>query len=127
MCNLIKKFFQFIKSNLFENIDESIEFQLVISNPTYIRTSDINSLMKEVKEYEPINALDGGEDGLYFYREISRQIVNRTKKRSYVLYEVGYDQCIDVKNILDALGYTDIKIFKDLAGINRVVTGAYNK
>ncbi|GKX28031.1 release factor glutamine methyltransferase [Vallitalea longa] len=118
---------QFIQSNLFENIDEGIEFQLFISNPPYIRSSDIDGLMKEVKEYEPIKALDGGIDGLYFYREISRQIKNRTKKRSYVLYEVGYDQGIDVKNILEALGYDDIRIYKDLAGINRVVAGAYNK
>lgn len=118
---------RFIQSNLFENIDEDLEFELFISNPPYIRSSDIDDLMKEVKEYEPIKALDGGKDGLYFYREISRQIKDRTKKRSYVLYEVGYDQGMDVKNILETLGYTDIKIYKDFAGINRVVSGAYNK
>lgn len=118
---------QFVRSDLFENIDEDCEYQLFISNPPYIRSTDISGLMVEVKEHEPLGALDGGDDGLYFYREISKEVKKRTKKRSYVLYEVGYDQSIDVKMILNALGYTDIKIYKDLAGINRVVAGAYNK
>ena len=118
---------EFCKSNLLENIDGSLEFQLFISNPPYIKSTDIDSLMKEVKEHEPIGALDGGKDGLYFYREISKQIKNRTQKRSYVYYEVGYDQAIDVMNILEALEFTDIKTYKDLAGINRVVSGVYSK
>ncbi|GMQ63924.1 peptide chain release factor N(5)-glutamine methyltransferase [Vallitalea maricola] len=118
---------QFVRSNLFEDIDENHDFQLFISNPPYIRSNDIGDLMIEVKEHEPIGALDGGEDGLYFYREISKEVKNRTKKRSYILYEVGYDQSDEVKKILNALGYTDIKIYKDLTGINRVVAGAYNK
>lgn len=118
---------QFVRSNLFEGIDEKHEFQLFISNPPYIRSKDIGDLMIEVKEHEPIGALDGGEDGLYFYREISKEVKKRTKIMSYILYEVGYDQSGEVKKILNALGYTDIKIYKDLAGVNRVVAGAYNR
>ncbi len=79
--------------------------------------------MPEVKEHEPIGALDGGVDGLEFYRRISSDIIDVASDKSYIFYEVGYNQSIEVKEILEERGYTHVEIIKDLAGINRVVTG----
>lgn len=125
IANEVSDRITFIQSNLLSNVDKDIEYELFISNPPYIKKDDINDLMIEVKDHEPINALDGGKDGLYFYREISKQVKDFATKKSYILYEVGHNQSIEVKNILEDYGYTDIEIIKDLAGINRVVKGVY--
>lgn len=110
-----------IESDLFENIDG--EFEVIVSNPPYIRSDDIPDLMKEVKDCEPILALDGSVDGLKFYRSITKHSISYLKDGGYLIYEIGYDQAKDVVQILKENGYTDTKVIKDLAGLDRVVYG----
>lgn len=112
-----------IESDLFSEVSKKYlnKIDMIISNPPYIKTKDINDLMVEVKEFEPITALDGGEDGLYYYRKISKDAKKYLKENAYLLYEVGHDQCNDVINILKANNYSKIKFKKDLSGINRIV------
>jgi release factor glutamine methyltransferase len=94
-------------------------YDIVVSNPPYIKKNDIKSLMPEVQDFEPEIALDGGEDGLVFYRVIAE----KAKGCSFVAFEVGYDQSKEVAEILKGHEYQNIKIIPDLSGINRVVTG----
>ena len=103
-----------------ENIDE--EFDVIVSNPPYIRKNDINYLDIDVKDYEPHLALDGGEDGLDFYRRINKDSLNLLKCGGMLAFEVGYDQAEDVKNIMQG-NFDNIRIIKDLSGIDRVVLG----
>lgn len=112
---------KFVLSNIFENINE--KYDAIVSNPPYIRTDVIEGLMREVKEHEPYNALDGGEDGLYFYREIVDKSHKYLNEKGFIFFEIGYDQGEDVKNILESKSFCDVKVIKDLAGLDRVVTG----
>lgn len=127
VTNKVDDRISFIQSNLFEKVDNINNFELFISNPPYIKRNEIVSLMREVKDYEPIGALDGGEDGLYFYKQISKKVKELTNEKSYIFYEIGHDQSQEVKEILEYYGYTNINISKDLAGINRVVSGTMYK
>ena len=111
----------FIQSDLFTGI--SGKFDIIISNPPYIRTGVIASLEPEVREYEPILALNGKEDGLYFYQNIIKQAEEYLVPGGDLLFEIGYDQGEQVSGLLASYGYTDIKIKKDLAGLNRVCMG----
>ena len=113
----------FIQSNLFNNIEG--KYDVIISNPPYIRTDVINKLMEEVKGFEPITALDGGNSGLEFYRTITQESVNFLNKDGFLLYEIGYDQAKDVVGILNEYNYSEIEVFKDLAGLDRVVKARY--
>ena len=108
-----------------ENIAET--YDMIVSNPPYIRTEEINRLEDEVKLYDPWIALDGKEDGLYFYRLIVKESVKHIKKGGYLLFETGFDQGKDVSALLEEQGYEEIQIKKDLAGLDRVVMGRYNK
>ncbi|TCW36500.1 release factor glutamine methyltransferase [Thermohydrogenium kirishiense] len=112
----------FIKSDLFSSIPDDIRYDLIVSNPPYIRSNEINELQEEVKR-EPKIALDGGEDGLTFYRRIVKDSVNYIKFGGIIAFEVGFDQAWDVKDILVDDGYSDIEVVKDLQGIDRVVLG----
>jgi release factor glutamine methyltransferase len=112
----------FIKSDLFSSIPDDIRYDLIVSNPPYIRSNEINELQEEVKR-EPKIALDGGEDGLTFYRRIVKDSVNYIKFGGIIAFEVGFDQAWDVKDILVDGGYSDIEVVKDLQGIDRVVLG----
>lgn len=94
---------------------------IIVSNPPYIKTKDIASLDANVREYDPILALDGGETGLRSYEEICSLAKKWLKPDGYIFFEVGYDQSKDVANILDQNGYTSIEVKKDLAGIDRLV------
>ncbi|MGL5438881.1 MAG: peptide chain release factor N(5)-glutamine methyltransferase [Filifactoraceae bacterium] len=109
------------KSDLFKSIDGE-NYDFVVSNPPYIETKEINGLMPDVKNYEPHLALDGMEDGLYFYREIGRVGLKKIKSKGFIVFEIGYNQGETVPDILETLGYMDIKIVKDLQGNDRVVT-----
>ena len=98
-----------------------------MSNPPYIPTDVIPQLMPEVQVFEPIEALDGKEDGLYFYRKIVEQSKDYLNSGGSLMFEIGYDQGKDVSELLKNEGYEEIEIKKDLAGLDRVVMGRYNK
>lgn len=119
-CNNIKNA-KCIQSDLFSNIDE--KYSIIVSNPPYIETKVIETLMPEVKEYEPVLALDGEEDGLEFYRRITRESVKYIENGGYLAYEIGCEQADAVSRIMMECGYTDIRVVRDLAGLDRVVIG----
>lgn len=115
----------FIESNLFSNIPKT-EFDVIVSNPPYIRSGDIPALQTEVRDHEPIKALDGGSDGLCFYRSIIDTSPMYLKIGGLLAFEVGYDQASEVAALMAGSGrYHDIRIHKDLAGIDRVVSGSH--
>lgn len=99
------------------------KFDLVVSNPPYIRSQEINSLEPNVKKYDPALALDGGISGLTCYEEIIPLLRNWLKNNGLFICEVGYDQAESVDNLLKNNGFLDTHIYKDLAGIDRVVSG----
>lgn len=103
--------------------NELPQFDMIVSNPPYIESCVIESLMPEVKEYEPRTALDGSEDGLLFYRRIVKESVPYLKEDGYLMFEIGHDQAEAVSGLMAAEGYADIKVIKDYAGLDRVVTG----
>ena len=115
---------EFIKSDLFSSIEnENIQFDVIVSNPPYIPKKDIETLHTQVKDYEPYTALEGGEDGLDFYRSITEQSRMYLKENGILAYEVGHDQAEDVSEIMKYYGYTKIYKKKDIQGIDRVVIG----
>lgn len=116
---------QFINSNLFEALgDEQIgKFDAIVSNPPYIAKDVIKGLMPEVKDYEPMIALDGGDDGLDFYKEIIPKGKKYLSAKGWMFFEIGYDQGVAVSNLLKAEGFEKIEVIKDLAGLDRVVLG----
>lgn len=115
---------EFIKSDLFTNIDKSIKFDIIVSNPPYIKREVIKTLDKQVKDFEPYNALEGGIDGLDFYRAITTQAKSYLNKGGVLAYEVGHDQSEDVSKLMEQDGYTNIYTRKDLQQIDRVVIGS---
>lgn len=96
---------------------------MLVSNPPYIRTSDIKDLMEEVRIHDPFMALDGKEDGLYFYREISAKAMTYLKDDGMLLCEIGYDQGEAVSELFHKAGFAEIRVIKDLSGLDRVVSG----
>ena len=124
ISNKVEDKINFIKSNIFSGIeDRGLKLDVIVSNPPYIRRADINTLHTQVKDYEPYIALEGGEDGLDFYRDITRESVKYLKDKGILAFEVGHDQAEDVSEILKHNGYTNIYTKKDLQGIDRVVIG----
>ena len=116
---------RWIHSDLFEKIQE--QYDVIVSNPPYIRTDVIQGLMEEVRLHEPYMALDGHEDGLYFYRKILAQAGDYLKPEGLLAFEIGYDQGEAVSSLMKARGYTQVQVIKDLAGLDRVVTGRKNQ
>lgn len=112
-----------IRSDLFENIDK--KFDIIVSNPPYIPTKVISGLEDKVKDFEPKGALDGGEDGLDFYKVIAKEAVNYLKDESILIMEIGFDQGEDVSDILHDNGYKNIEVIKDLNGLDRVVYAVF--
>ncbi len=113
----------FIKSDLFENIKEDEKFSLIVSNPPYIRTSLLDELQDDVKNFEPKAALDGGDDGLLFYRWITSQASDYLLQDGMLIYEIGFDQGESVKKILEDEGFRDIVLVEDFQGLDRMVLG----
>ena len=111
----------FVQSNLFENISGKYEF--IVSNPPYIPTGVIPTLMEEVRDHEPVSALDGREDGLYFYREIVEKAGEYLYPGGMLFFEIGYDQAEKVSSLMRKAGYQEVTVCKDLAGLDRVVYG----
>lgn len=112
---------EWLQSDLFEKVSGS--FDMLVSNPPYIATKEIETLMPEVREHEPIQALDGYEDGLFFYREIIAKASEYLRKSARVFFEIGYDQGEAVSNLLIKHGFQEVKVVKDYAGLDRVVKG----
>ena len=114
---------EFIQSNLFEKV--SGKFEMIVSNPPYIPSNVIPTLMAEVREYDPLMALDGGEDGLLFYREIIRDAGTYLYPGGMLFFEIGCEQATDVSRYMEEAGYKEVAVCKDLSGLDRVVSGIY--
>ena len=110
----------FFQSDLFENVEK--QYDVIVSNPPYIKTEEIESLMDEVRIHEPMMALDGDCDGLKFYKKIAKEGRQYLRSNGIIFFEIGYDQGQTVPAILEENGYKDIKVYKDLSGNDRVVT-----
>ncbi|WP_254904677.1 peptide chain release factor N(5)-glutamine methyltransferase [Clostridium tyrobutyricum] len=117
---------QVLRSDLLQGfIVDDEKFDIIVSNPPYIKESDIDTLMNDVKDYEPYEALCGGKDGLKFYKKIITQSLELLNKGGILMFEIGYDQRAEVESILRENGFTDIGCNKDLAGRDRVVYGRF--
>ena len=114
-----------VQSDLFDKVSGS--YDIIVSNPPYIETSVIEGLMDEVKLYEPRMALDGTEDGLFFYREITMQAGKYLKNNGILAFEIGYNQGKAVSEFMKENGYEEVQVLQDLAGLDRVVTGRIEK
>jgi release factor glutamine methyltransferase len=114
----------FILSDMFSNV--SGKYDIIVSNPPYIPTKDITDLMDEVKIHEPFIALDGKEDGLYFYKKIIEDLPKFLNQNGEVYLEIGYDQGEQVSELLREKNFTNIKVIKDLAKLDRVVKATYS-
>ena len=111
----------FVESDLFDKVEGT--YDIIVSNPPYIRTSVIKELQEEVKLHDPYAALDGKEDGLFFYREIIKKSKEYLKKGGRLYFEIGYDQGEDVKKLMEEAGFSEVTVKKDLAGLDRIVFG----
>ncbi len=112
-----------IQSDLFSEIQG--DFHIIVSNPPYIKRGEISELMEEVRLHDPLLALDGHEDGLYFYRRIVTESPAYLKKGGSLYFEIGHTQGEVVAQMLEEQGFCEIEIVKDLAGLDRVVRGTY--
>ena len=111
----------FLKSDLFANVSGT--YDIILSNPPYIRSADISGLEPEVRDHDPGAALDGGDDGLGFYRRITDEAPHFLKKDGALVFEIGFDQAEDVSRLLAARGFREIKVTKDLSDRDRAVSG----
>ena len=114
-----------IKGNLFENIEG--RFDYILSNPPYIPSEVIEGLMPEVKEHEPRLALDGEADGLSFYRKIIDEAPDYLNPDGRIYFEIGAEQGEDLTRLMNERGFSEVKVHKDLAGLDRIVTGIYSR
>lgn len=110
-----------LESDLFSAVEG--EYDVIVSNPPYIATGELDGLMPEVRDHEPWLALDGKEDGLYFYRKIVEQAAGYLNPGGWLCFEIGYDQGNALETMLTEAGYDQVKIIKDLAGLDRVAVG----
>ena len=123
ISNNVEDRINFVKSDLFSSLNKNQKFDIIVSNPPYIKREVIDTLDKQVKDFEPYNALEGGIDGLDFYRAITTQAKDYLKEGGVLAYEVGHDQSEDVSKLMEMDGYTNIYTRKDLQQIDRVVIG----
>lgn len=116
----------FLKGNLFEPVETFLSdrrppiFDLIISNPPYIESGDIENLQPEIKDWEPAAALDGGEDGLNYYRAIITEARNYLTVNGILFFELGIHQAAAVKHMAEDAGFHDISVRKDYAGLERI-------
>lgn len=117
---------EFRQSDMFAAFEPGRDmFDVIVSNPPYIPSEVIRGLEPEVRDHEPLGALDGKEDGLYFYRILAEQCGDFLKQGGSVYFETGHDQGAAVKTLLESHGFQDTKVIKDLAGMDRVVRGTW--
>ena len=127
MKNNLENQVKFIKSDLLKEPIKSLKkYDIIVSNPPYIKEEVIETLMDDVKNYEPRSALSGGDSGLIFYERIVEESKKVLKENGTLAFEIGYDQGDSVSNIMKNNGYIDIKVVKDLAGLDRVVIGRFS-
>ncbi len=119
--NNVSERVSFFKSDVFKDV--SGKFDAIVSNPPYIKSDLIPNLLPQVKDFEPLIALDGGTDGLYFYKKIISGSCRYLSNTGMLFFEIGFDQGEEVSGIMRYYGFADIKILKDLAGLDRVVLG----
>ena len=112
----------FLQSDLYENFPKEIRFDIIVSNPPYISTDEIARLEKQVRDFEPKLALDGGRDGLDFYKKIINLSKNFLNNKGRLYLEIGYDQSKDVVDLAKKEGYDNIVIIKDLSGRDRGIS-----
>lgn len=111
----------FVESDLFGAVRG--KYGMIVSNPPYIRTDEIKDLQEEVRLHDPVIALDGREDGLYYYRRIVRESRSYLEEGGALLFEIGCDQAEAVSGLMSGAGFSEITVKKDLAGLDRVVSG----
>ena len=116
---------EWIQTDMFEKITGT--FDMITSNPPYIPTKVIEELEAEVRLHDPYEALDGKEDGLYFYRILASEVPRYLTDDGWLVMEIGHDQSKDVENLLKEAGFEQVSTQKDLAGLDRVVSGVYNR
>ena len=114
---------EFVQGDLFEPVTG--KFEIIVSNPPYIPSNVIPTLMEEVREHDPLMALDGKEDGLYFYREITGKASEYVYPGGMLFLEIGCEQAGAVTELMKNAGYRDVTVCKDLVGLDRVVSGRY--
>lgn len=114
-----------VQGDLFEPVTGT--FDLIVSNPPYIASAEIETLAPEVREHEPRMALDGTADGLFFYRRIVQESPSYLKEGGWLCMEIGYDQGAAVRQLMEAQGFATVSVIKDLAGLDRVVSGCYRR
>lgn len=114
---------RFLEGDLFAGLEE--RFDIIVSNPPYIKTGVIDTLMPEVREHEPVMALDGGADGLAFYRRIAGDAGAYLNGGGMLFFEIGCEQAEDVRSIMEAAGFRKVEVVKDFAGLDRVVYGSW--
>lgn len=112
---------EFLEGDLYEALEPGRKFDLLVSNPPYIQSGVIPTLMPEVREHEPLLALDGMEDGLFFYRKIIKQAPEWLRAGAGIYFEIGFDQALAVEQLLREAGFTEIRTVQDYAGLDRVV------
>ncbi|MFR2408038.1 MAG: N5-glutamine methyltransferase family protein [[Clostridium] symbiosum] len=122
-----KKEFVLLESDLFLNLEQDEKFDIIVSNPPYIPSAVIDGLEPEVKDHEPRMALDGAEDGLYFYRILAQQSGRYLKEGGFIYFEIGCDQAEAVGKLLTAAGFGEIETIKDEPGLDRVVRARRNR
>lgn len=122
--NMIKNV-TFLEGSLFEPV-KGLTFDLIVSNPPYIRSNDIQDLQPEIKDWEPQDALDGGADGLDYYRLIIHAAKNYLNEGGYLMLELGINQADAVKRMAEDAGLKDITLIKDYAGIDRIFIAQNN-
>ena len=118
---------EFYCGDLFDAVPEGRRFDILVSNPPYIPTAVIETLMPEVKEYEPMSALDGDTDGLTFYRRIITEANKFLTENGQIFFEIGCEQGADVSELLLQNGFENVRVIKDLAGLDRVVSATLAK
>lgn len=122
-CEQLDVLVELKQSDLFEAVTE--QYDVIVSNPPYIESREIEELMPEVKDHEPLLALDGKEDGLYFYRKIIEESTKYLKDNGSLYFEIGYNQGAAVKQMMEEAGFLDVTVEKDLAGLDRIAFGRF--
>lgn len=119
--------FTLLQSDMFERVEAGRRYDVIVSNPPYISSSDIHGLEPEVRDHEPRLALDGKEDGLSFYRILAEECKDHLRAGGSVYMEIGFCQGPAVKEMFEERGYGHVEVKKDIAGLDRVVRAGWNE